>query len=532
MSVVSDVSNKIEKKFHISNDFKDLNTTKVLSEADKNSLPSISFFSLLVSATAICSLGLLINSPAVIIGGMLISPLMWPLMKISLGVATENRKKLIYAIKFLALIILLSILSSFLITLLSPIKIINQEILSRTNPTLLDLVIALLAGFVASLALMKDSVSDRIAGVAITTSLTPPLCVSGIGLALKDFQTATGGFILFFANMISIIFISTLIFSYSGFKNKPSSEIRKKGIMVVTLVLFLTSIPLIYYLRQYTFQYRTYEDSFEVIKEVLLEKSDQIVVKNVRTEIKKPLGERTVFIEADIIIPEGVSIDYRQQDSIISALENKLNSNVNVSLNIQRSISIDTEEEHIYRSTVLSIKEKFSEELSKVNPSAIISSIDVQEKNQVWEINSTLRINPDQIISEQQLDALEKDIGDNLGLLIKINLTMVPTVDLSSIQKDVPTRLESDIRRIIEKTHTNSIINSINLELLPAESDSTDKDSDVNDEKIIAMVDISLPLEENLDNISIIGEKEILESSYNVDIELVINVSKFTQLTF
>ncbi|PJE61587.1 DUF389 domain-containing protein, partial [Candidatus Roizmanbacteria bacterium CG10_big_fil_rev_8_21_14_0_10_39_12] len=143
----------------------------------ENAILSTSYVVLLIASSVICTLGLLQDSPAIVIGGMIISPLMWPLMKISAGISLARRNYISSALFLLLISIAISLASALLITLISPLKVLNVEILSRTQPTLIDIFIALAVGVVAALAVVLKKVSANLAGVAIAASLMPPLCV-------------------------------------------------------------------------------------------------------------------------------------------------------------------------------------------------------------------------------------------------------------------------------------------------------------------------------------------------------------------
>ena len=160
----------------------------------ENAILSTSYVVLLIASSVICTLGLLQDSPAIVIGGMIISPLMWPLMKISAGISLARRNYISSALFLLLISIAISLASALLITLISPLKVLNVEILSRTQPTLIDIFIALAVGVVAALAVVLKKVSANLAGVAIAASLMPPLCVGGIGLALWHPQQLSAAF--------------------------------------------------------------------------------------------------------------------------------------------------------------------------------------------------------------------------------------------------------------------------------------------------------------------------------------------------
>ncbi|WP_293406954.1 DUF389 domain-containing protein [Phenylobacterium sp.] len=159
---------------------------------------------MLFSACGIAALGLLQSSVAVIIGAMLISPLMGPIMAMGMALARLDTRAFRSAAATLAIGAALSVAASVLIVWISPLKDATPEILSRTRPTLLDLIVALLSGFVGAY-LTVNRKGGAIAGVAIATALMPPLAVVGYGLATANWQIASGAMLLFLTNVVSIL---------------------------------------------------------------------------------------------------------------------------------------------------------------------------------------------------------------------------------------------------------------------------------------------------------------------------------------
>ncbi|MDE2037904.1 MAG: DUF389 domain-containing protein [Patescibacteria group bacterium] len=215
----------------------------VSRKIDENSRFTPGFLALLAGASVVCTLGLLMNSSAVIIGGMIISPIMWPLIKAAFGVSFENLSYIWRAAAILAFSVILAVLASAAITLLSPIHALDAEILARTHPTFLDIVVALVAGFVAALGMIKPRISENLAGVAIAVSLMPPLCVAGIGIALVNGAVSLAGLYLFLENAVAIIFVATLVFAYYSRVTKRMSVWRRRSIIALAIVLAIVSIP-------------------------------------------------------------------------------------------------------------------------------------------------------------------------------------------------------------------------------------------------------------------------------------------------
>jgi len=134
---------------------------------------------ILICSISICSIGLNMNSTAVIIGAMLISPLMGPLVGMGYSVGTFDRDLLIKSLKNLVNALIIAITASYLFFQIAPTSHDQSELLSRTSPCLLDLLVALFGGFAGILAVSRKIKTNVIPGVAIATALMPPLCTAG-----------------------------------------------------------------------------------------------------------------------------------------------------------------------------------------------------------------------------------------------------------------------------------------------------------------------------------------------------------------
>lgn len=189
----------------------------------------------LIFAIFIASIGLNINSTAVIIGAMLISPLMGPIVGVGFGLATNDFPLFRLAIKNLFIATLISILASSLYFFLSPFKEATSEILSRTNPTAFDVFIAIIGGLTGIIATSRQERGNAVPGVAIATALMPPLCVTGYGLGTGQWNIAAGAFYLFLINSLFIAMASLTVVRYLNFPKKSFMDI-KRGRMVKILL--------------------------------------------------------------------------------------------------------------------------------------------------------------------------------------------------------------------------------------------------------------------------------------------------------
>ena len=205
------------------------------------SVPSLSFYFLLGLSGVISTLGLFADSVAIIIGAMIIAPLIGPITGIAYSTTVANRRLLRRSFLTLATGVIFTVFISFLITLMIGLKEVTPEILSRTSPTLLDLVIALAAGAAGAFANTRRRIADALPGVAIAVALVPPLSVIGIGLALRSSSLAFGASVLFVTNLTGIIFSGVVILLLQSYGNIKRA---KQGLIFSITMLVILGIPL------------------------------------------------------------------------------------------------------------------------------------------------------------------------------------------------------------------------------------------------------------------------------------------------
>lgn len=202
----------------------------------------------LIFAIFIASIGLNVNSTAVIIGAMLISPLMGPIMGIGLGVAINDFDLLKKGVKNLLIASVVSILTSAIYFSITPLHDTNSELLARTNPSLWDVFIALFGGLAGIVALTRKERNNVVPGVAIATALMPPLCTAGYGLAMGKWYFFLGAIYLYFINSLLICFATILIVKQLRFHKKEfaSKETERRVIRSIWIIVILTITPSIY----------------------------------------------------------------------------------------------------------------------------------------------------------------------------------------------------------------------------------------------------------------------------------------------
>ena len=201
---------------------------------------------ILAFSIIIASVGLNVNSTAVIIGAMLISPLMGPIIGIGLGLGVNDTKLIRVGLKNLLVMVGISLMASFLYFLMTPLKLANPtELLSRTNPTLYDVIIALFGGAAGLLEISRKEKGTVLSGVAIATALMPPLCTAGYGLASGHISYFFGALMLFIINGVFIIIATYLMSKILGFPEYEFLDAKqaRRTRSLVTLVFVLVTIP-------------------------------------------------------------------------------------------------------------------------------------------------------------------------------------------------------------------------------------------------------------------------------------------------
>ncbi|MDN3668041.1 TIGR00341 family protein [Echinicola jeungdonensis] len=203
---------------------------------------------ILIFAILVASVGLNVNSTAVIIGAMLISPLMGPIMGIGMSAGINDFELLKKSLKNLGIAVFISIITSTIYFSFTPLDDARSELLARTEPSIWDVFIALFGGLAGIVAGSRKEKSNAIPGVAIATALMPPLCTAGYGLATGNIYYFFGAFYLFFINSVFISLSTYLIVRFMNFPKKefvdPKREKRVKS--YITLFTILTIVPSVY----------------------------------------------------------------------------------------------------------------------------------------------------------------------------------------------------------------------------------------------------------------------------------------------
>lgn len=203
---------------------------------------------MIVCSAALASLGLDTNSTAVIIGAMLISPLMSPILGVGLALGTNDRPTLTESAKNLALATAVSLATSWLYFLLTPLGETTSELLARTQPTLLDVLVAFFGGVAGIISGSRRDATNAIPGVAIATALMPPLCTAGFGLATGNMVFFFGALYLYIINGVFISIATFAIVKYLRFPVVKHSETMRGMAVQISSLLVILIVPSIYFL--------------------------------------------------------------------------------------------------------------------------------------------------------------------------------------------------------------------------------------------------------------------------------------------
>ncbi len=381
--------------------------------------PTPDFFVLIVLASMIASLGLLQNSAAVIIGAMLVAPLMSPILAMGMSLVLGNIRQFYEATETAVKGIAVAILVGMLVSIVSPIDAATNEILARTSPNILDLLVAIASGAAAGYAMSRREVSAAMPGVAISAALVPPLCVIGYGLGTAQFDIASGSALLFITNLIAILLSAAVVFLALGFypqRSNRSELLRTLRITLISLVAVtaILGISTVATVNQANREHRVNEAFSQFVAEYDIEildfemqrKENMYVIKTTIVEN----GEREIS-------PEDVT-----------ALQNELKSAVN------GEVSIDA--------TVLSAMHLDTKFITQENTQQYLSILH-QLQLQQYDFSDV------SIVEEEGVIVIEANVITNQSVQ-----------DLQTSLLTLKTRLESDTSKPVE-FHLNVIAGEV-----------------------------------------------------------------------
>ena len=276
---------------------------------------SSNYYLLLFFSGAIATFGLLSGSSATVIGAMIVAPLMGPITAIAFALIMANRKLLRRSSLSLAIGSLLTVVTAALIAQITGIEELTSEILARTQPTLLDLGVALAAGAAGALAKSRRGISDALPGVAIAVALVPPLSVVGVGIAVGSATVFAGALLLFLTNLVGIIFSGGLVFLALRY---GSVRRAKRGMTIAVATLACLGIPL-----SLSFQDLSIKKQARISVNELIRQSSPFSDTNIQS-IEISREDDTLVIYLDVAaLPNAISADQVDQVRDLIATEVK-----------------------------------------------------------------------------------------------------------------------------------------------------------------------------------------------------------------
>jgi uncharacterized hydrophobic protein (TIGR00271 family) len=236
----------------------------------------------LVFAIGVCSVGLNINSIPLVIGAMLISPIMGPIVSIGLALSINDWDLMRRSLRNLGTLTLISIVISTLYFALSPITNAQSELLSRIQPTIFDVIVAIFGGMAGFISISRARYNNAIPGVAIATALMPPLCTVGYGIATLQTNFIFGAFYLFLINCIFICLSALVVASYLKLPKKEySTEAKKHKVnKIITVIVAIIVMPAVFFAFNFVGQNKFTENADKYIKEVFEDNGLVVVYKN------------------------------------------------------------------------------------------------------------------------------------------------------------------------------------------------------------------------------------------------------------
>lgn len=507
-------------------DLRILSLDQIRGVIEEHIIIRIDYFILLWAAGMISTLGLLMNSTPVIVGGMIISPLMWPLIGIAYGLWRGSELFLRRSLSLLGISILFTIFTAWSVTLLSPLKVVNDEILARTAPTVLDLIVALLSGGVAMIGITNRRVSSTLAGVAIATSLMPPICVAGIGFALFDRSIALGGLILFLTNTVAIVLVSVLYLIFTGtLLYHQITHYNKKGILFIGIMLVMLALPLTYTLSTYSYELTSFARVQSALKKQLQNISPDIRIDHLQVIQERDNSENVLVIDADVSVPQDIDVRFDTKESITQALQEVMNIPIDLQLHIKKTVGVEEPYELSLELRRDKLLQAFRQEIASRSANTSIDSLSASFSDQVfaWNLIGTLRSEPSTVLSETDRKNIEKILADKIHEKVILSLDIIPRIQLKSDVDNIRTTLANNIESFLETTYP--AIEFTSLDITRSSSDSGKLSQPSTIVLAVKIFDESIDTEEMIENL-----KSYISTYYKEPFALTVLLSPYTRI--
>lgn len=481
------------------------------------SKPTVSFFMLLTASIVIATLGLLMNASAIVIGSMIISPLTLPMFGLADGAAQGNRKRIWANLAILVASIAWGGLIAYVLTVFSPIKVVNPEILARSQPTLLDAVVAITAGAIGALAIVRKNISDSVAGVAVALSLTPPLCVFGISLALNESEIISGSFLLMLTNALSITLVAGILFVLIHYVWGRKIHLAPKAFTIMIISLLITAVPLYQLLNEYSLE----TSSYGVVQTELGSFVGTVAVgssvEDLSTSLEEISGQSTLIVKATLLMPPNTTITFDQRDNLIAQLESKVNRKVDLRLTIQNITLITDADDIASRRQAEHIEAFVAEKFEALDGSIVANRVSVTRDSLTWNVDVQLFGKQESAPSQSDISSVQGLTAADISAPVNIRVGYTPLIDIKTSEQTRVDVLQQKLSSELTASISGSSITAISLAEIDASNFSL-----LLEVKLLSGVAIEEELAARL--------KQIANSFLGVNTNIVVRYSYYDQI--
>jgi len=399
---------------------------------------------------------------------MLISPLMWPLIGMTLGLVAGKPKMIVKGALVFAGSMLFAIgLSALLTYAFSPTAILlNAEITSRISPTLFDLLIALLTGLAGAFIVSWEKVADAAAGVAIASSILLPMTVTGIGLSIGNMDIAYGSFLLFLTNVGSIVCTGILVFLFLGHHentNKKSNELLTVGLVGSSMTIILLAFPLTSTFINILETNATESLAKSTLETQLLMIDDSIVTDSVSTRNVSVGSGTRLQVTALLRAKDNFRVPYTSLRDMEKHLSETLGKMVQLDIRVLPPVTTITDDLSA-KEKRLALEEKLGNIIStflrSIDNRIGIESLQIAGTNPL-QIGLVLKAPTDTVLTNTDRldlkDVLEKELLAGVRLEMSILRTDVITEVVEPHRDDMLSSLETTVDRFAAKQNTDGV---------------------------------------------------------------------------
>ena len=319
--------------------------TEAYARIRRSARPDADFFILIALASMIAGLGLIINSPAVVIGAMLVAPLMSPMVGTGLAIVLGDTRFLRLSLGAVLRGVLLAIVVGMLAGLLHWNEPLTAELLARTQPTLLDLAIAIFSGMAGAYALSHSDAAGALPGVAIAAALVPPLATVGITLTNGFYSQSLGALLLFTTNFVAISAATAVTFLLLGFRptaaQKARREVQVRSVRIALLMVVIVAILLT------TFTYRlAQEANYEAEVRTLVAQSvadvtGARVVSPTDLVISGEISDQNAPLAMDLTVRSTRDIPHSKVEELQNTISIELQREVGLTMTVIKVTELD-----------------------------------------------------------------------------------------------------------------------------------------------------------------------------------------------